>query len=293
MSYEPYYPGGFKDLPDTTTPVPADFLNRLEAAVIALEGRAAPGITAWAPGTYRKGWAAIHAGSLYIARQDTTDAPIVGQPIASGVSGDGWQRNGTGATTGDVVNVMEGPIPAASSPVAPTVIERATHSGLVGTTLTIEARVSSANAGSASYGLALGVINADRPTSQQTLISTGSTFWGWYLTPQGFRYYANNAGGAVGAAGAGLGVFDWSTLSVEYAPVDASTMAMILSRNGTELRRQTVPIPAYSTFRTALGSFINGGAAVPVSEVHSVRGLPSLGGQSQHWRRVAAVADIT
>lgn len=273
-------------------------LKDLADKVAALEegggGSSFIGLTDYEEGMeYPKGAMVIYGGSVYAARVDTTESPIVSQPIAGDFSDSAsWSHNSSGSITDDVVNVLEGPIASTPTPVGPSVVEKSTHNNLIGSTLTVEAKITETSTAASAYGLALGIINADRPVTQVNLISNSASFYGWYIVPQGFRYYANTAGGTVGAAGAGLGVFDWSTLSVKYEPVDANNLTMILLRNNVELRRQTVANPTFNNYRIALGGFITANVAVPTSFISSVRDIPILGAQSVRWRRIVTVADI-
>jgi hypothetical protein len=85
MPYSPYYAGGFKDSPDNTTPITADFLNDLETALAAAfvtgegaipnpAGKASGEALVWDGDS----WEAVQVGTTGIADASVTRAKLSG-----------------------------------------------------------------------------------------------------------------------------------------------------------------------------------------------------------------------
>lgn len=302
-AYEPFYPDGFKDLPDETTPVTAAFLNRLEATLADLDAMVdahaitlatlaadkSPGLLDWASGTYRAGWPAIYGGQLYVARDTTTEPPVVGAPLSAPVSEPvEWAHNAIAGIDAGVVSLVNG---AAASGAGPTVLERATHTNLIGTTISVEARAQDSSSNVTNRGLMIGILDAAKALTTTNLSAASSGFYGVRLGP-GVLYAVSNGGssGTLMTSQSGVGLFDWSTVGVRFLEASATELTVVLSRDGVELGRGNIAKPPSSAYRIAIGSHV---ATALTATQHQVRGVPVLGQQSAHWRRVGAVADLT
>lgn len=253
------------------------------------------GILPWSAGTYLPGEPAIYAGSLYAARVETTDAPIVsaalGGPVST-VPGE-WHLNSTGTISTNVdagtetVSLMNG---TASSPSSSALIEDDTHTGWVGMTLTTQARVADPTGTTATRGLALGIIDAAKGTTPHTLLTSGSGFWGAHITPSGLYIVADGTLTQAGANASGQGLFDWASIGVAFTPTDGG-VRIAVTKDGAAFYAATVSAPLFSTYRIAYGSRLASGSAT--ASYHQVRHTPTLGVQSDDWRRICAVADLT
>lgn len=311
MSYDPFYPDGFKNLPDTTTPVTAEFLNAVESALVVLSGQhgsqqsvldahtlalnqleasKSPGIKDWAPGTYRAGWPAIYNGSLFAARHATTDQPIVGQPLAGHVNSEAFTRNNTMTASGDLVGMFDGTV---NNSDAASVIENATHEGWAGGSVSVTARLDSGNT---NRVFQLGILPAAAPLTTRPLRAANSAFWGIQIGAnhgsQNTAYaVANGALGSgtahpIGTATTGAGV---GTYAVEFTPMPGGQCLIVGTFGDRELIREMRPAPDWSEFRVAAGAQ---SGAVTGTSVISLSGTPTVGAQSPNWRRLTNVSDL-
>lgn len=310
MTYVPFYDGGFKNLPDETTPVTAEFLNGVESELIELRGlhesqqamldahavtlatlatRAAPGLMDYDPAvTYHRGWPAIYAGSLYASRVDgNPHAPIAGAELPGPVSDPAhWSHNGVAAVTDGVVSLLDG---ATVNNAGPSVVELEAHDGLAGLTVEAELKLNDSQTSSTSRGLMLGILDGSKPVTAGGFYNANSGFYGVRITPLGWYVALNGSSSTLLApASGGSGIFDWSRIGVTFEPLDDRTMVLIATRNGVEVGRANIATPAFDTFRVAAGSVVN---AAGTSTLHQLRGTPTVGIQAPTWRRIGAVAD--
>lgn len=284
----------WRNRPNLSTPITAEALNHIEDGLVGIDQDKSPGLKDWRAGTYRAGWPAIFAGSLYAARDTTTEPPIVGRPLAAPITNTSqWHHNATAGVAGDVARLVDNNIGGSASAFEyRSILEAATHTQLVGASVSAEVRIQDPAQNSWNRGFLIGVIDASKPTTTTALAggnSTGSGFYGVQVSPVGFQSVHNGRADEVLVA-TGAGRFEWSMLALEFRDADAANLAISLTRDGADLARFLIPRPTFASYRLAFGVFSR--AATDGAFVQ-MQGTPTLGQQSTHWRRLSAVADLT